>query len=212
MYDKEFLESVANGTCDFEKVSQAPRLDTMEFDLDNPFAKYYRLQTVLNVMEKYENEEISIEELTSWACTYLWVLNGGFKRLPEYQDVTDFLKYKISDWIDALSFWQGEEGWEDWEKLKEVFRTLDGLYQNSDGWTWVQYNDDEDEEREQEDDVIDNYVILAKNEAEKKLLLMDSDWGEEYPAFSLVTKQEGKKTEETCREDGYSVFYLGFEP
>lgn len=130
MFDKKLFKKICEAECSINELEDFVRdIDEKHFDLDCPFEKYYSLERIIAVIEKFQNSQISDKYLAYWMNAYNWIIMGGFK-VDDYNNhisLKKFLMWLICDWIDSLSFfdWGGEF---ELEKYKETFRTLNKVY------------------------------------------------------------------------------------
>ena len=112
MYDKELIESVCDLSCNYKELLVKHGNQTkIEYDCDNPFEKYYSLNTILGTIEKYRKRKITDKELSHWACIYDWIINGGFSDKVKFAPTKKtYVIYEISDWLDSLSFFNCYRG------------------------------------------------------------------------------------------------------
>lgn len=125
MFDKELFEKICNVTCSQDELVGF-NLSESEFDLNNPFEKYYDVKKILLAIEKYQCKKVNAIFLASWMNAYNWILMAGFKtkKKANYFTLKDFLVYEISDWLDALSFFDCSEAY-DLEWFKAAFIAFD---------------------------------------------------------------------------------------
>ena len=143
MFDKDIIEKINNLKCSSDELYEL-RVDTINYDLEDPFEKYYSCDKIIKVIEKYQNGEIDDKYLSHWANLYNWILNGGFKDYVQNQDkykdkrieeLNEILKFEISDWLDSLSFFDSNEEEEMNIKVyKESFKNLDYIYNTINDW------------------------------------------------------------------------------
>ena len=166
MYDKKLFEKICNVTCSFEELEPfVIDINKKEFDLDNPFEKYYDLQTILLAIHRYEKGEVSDRYLAYWMNAYNWIIMGGFKIETENNSITfkEWLEWEICDWLDSLSFFDETKEWFKLDKYKKAFTVLSKVYCNIKGWNSVF---SEEEGSYNEDDV----VVLAYNDKTKEFV------------------------------------------
>lgn len=149
MYDRALFERICDLTCTFTELNEfVIGIDKKEFDTDAPFEKYYRADRLTAAIEAYQNKQIDANFLAQWMNAYDWIIMGGFQ-IKESRKVTlrDFLIWTISDWIDALSFFDGDDEWYRLEKYIQAFQVLDAVLQQLNDCSAVfaqhGYNDDD---------------------------------------------------------------------
>lgn len=176
--DKEIISRI----CDVD-LSVLPNLnlERLKYDTCNPFSKYYSLDIINKVVQKFNADEMTLEELNTWFNAYNWILNGGFKDFANSLDdeVIDLIRSELSWIIDALGFASKEEVDEYYESIK----TLDDILNTSKEWI-IYYFEDEEEQ-----------FILLVNENKNKFVEICSDFfetGDETDKLIPLTKKEFK--------------------
>ncbi len=139
MFNQELFNKICTGTCTFEELENfVTKIDKKEFDLDNAFVKYYSLERILFVINKYNKKQISAKLLAYWANAYNWIIMSGFKVSSHNEGNTCSMKEilidEISDSLDSLSFFDDDEEWFNTNNYIEVFSTLDEIYKNIQEW------------------------------------------------------------------------------
>ena len=143
MVDKELFERIADASCSIGELADfCADLDEREFDRDDSFRKYYRLERILSAIEKCERGEIDIDYLMTWAIAYNWIVMATKWANIEGTGLTGFEDYlieEISQTLDSLSFFDGmvkkEEQAEQLESYKESFRLFDLFLSTVGEWT-----------------------------------------------------------------------------
>ncbi len=130
MVEKKLLEKICEAKCSIKELEDfVHNIDEKNFDLDNPFEKYYDLDRIIAVIEKYQNGLINAKYLANWMNAYNWIMMGGFKIDDDdnHINLKELLIWLICDWLDSLSFFDccGEY---ELEKYKESFRSLNRVY------------------------------------------------------------------------------------
>lgn len=149
MFDKILFSKICDAECSFDELSGfVKNIDKKEFDVDNPFDKYYCLERIISIIEKYQANIITEKYLACWMNAYNWIIMGGFNvdNGDEPISLKEFLIWQICDWLDSLSFFDcGAEY--NLEEYKESFETLDRLYRDCDRcdamFAPYGYNDDD---------------------------------------------------------------------
>ena len=108
MFNQDFFEKVYRVECTFVEL-EATKLGEMEYDYDKPFEKYYKLDSILLAIKKYQKHSITSRHLAYWANIYNWIINGGFKTEEKKtkSSLEQIILWEISDTLDALSFFDG---------------------------------------------------------------------------------------------------------
>lgn len=132
MFDEKLFKKICYAECSDKELENFTRdIDKKEFDLDCPFGKYYNLERIVTVIEKYQNNQISNKYLAHWMNAYSWIIMGGFRVDDDnnHIDLKEFIMWLICDWLDSLSFfdWGGEY---ELEKYKDTFTTLNLIYRD----------------------------------------------------------------------------------
>lgn len=143
MVDKELLERISDASCgEAELADYCANLDEREFDRDDSFRKYYRLDRILSVIEKYERGEIGVDYLMMWAIAYNWIVMATKWAKTDHSGLVGFEDYlitEVSDTLDSLSFLDSmfpeEVRAEQLEGYKETFRLFDLFLSTVGEWT-----------------------------------------------------------------------------
>lgn len=128
MYNKELFDKICNVSCPPDELKNfVTALSEKEFDLDNPFEKYYNVNRIISAIEKYQSKEIDAQFLTNWMCAYNWIIMGGFEttEADKYIPLKQILIWEISDWLDGLSFFDDSDDLYNLEGYKATFQVLD---------------------------------------------------------------------------------------
>lgn len=107
MVEKKLFEKICEAKCSIKELEDFVRnIDEKDFDLDNPFEKYYDLDRIIAVIEKYQNGLINAKYLANWMNAYNWIMMGGFKIDDDdnHINLKELLIWLICDWLDSLSF------------------------------------------------------------------------------------------------------------
>jgi len=169
MCDKELINKICDLSCSFSEINIAQ--DKINYDIEHPFKKYYKLDTIIAAINKYKNKEITDRFLAHWACLYNWIICGGFNdELIEEKgnSILELVKQLISDDLDALSFFYKED--EDMiEDYILGFKNLDEIYKTVNNWKgyyapseYADFNNDQ-------------YVLLV-DDINKKFMIVYSDF------------------------------------
>ena len=124
MFDEVFINAICNVEGDLA-INRS--VDKIKYDTYNPFLKYYKLETILKVVEKYREKEIDSSYLCYWFNAYNWIINGGFdpKANKDNNEVLDVVLNELSCYLDSLSFFDKDE--DDLDDYIEVFKFLDDI-------------------------------------------------------------------------------------
>lgn len=134
MYNKEMFEKICNVECSFEELeSFVVGIDKKEYDFDDAFEKYYRIESILKAIWRYHNNEVNELYLAYWADAYNWIINSSFNVQRHAVSLKDIVKRDISDWLDSLSFFNEGDVFLKTD-YKTAFKMLDYLYQTIDEW------------------------------------------------------------------------------
>ncbi len=166
MYNNELFEKICSVNCTIEELEPfLIKIDEKEFDLDNAFEKYYQVKNILKAIKRYDNNEVDAEYLACWANAYNWIINAGFKVRYDTVSVKDIVEWDISEWLDSLSFFDGDEISLSID-YKTKFKRLDYLYQTIDAWDCVFV-------REEIDDEAFDATMLFVNHKTKEFIVID---------------------------------------
>ncbi len=140
MFDKNMFEKICKLKCSIDELKSFNKsISRKEFDLDNPFEKYYALDTILNCIRLYQDKIVSAKFLEYWTNAYNWIIMGGFRGKASDETertvtIDSILIWQISDWLDSLSFFDGDESFLTLDDYKKAFRSLDSIYRNYSKW------------------------------------------------------------------------------
>lgn len=134
MFNQEFFEKVCKVECTLVELQEA-KLTEMEYDYDNPFERYYQLESILIALRKYKKHNITAQYLAYWANTYNWIINGGFKSKIKKKDflLHQIIQWEISDALDALSFFEDKKNY-NLKSFSYIFQTLDLILHSIEEW------------------------------------------------------------------------------
>lgn len=208
MYNKKLLEKICNVTCSCEELEVfKTKFDKKEFDLHNPFQKYYALDKILFAIKRYESKEISDKFLAYWMCMYNWLIMGYFEPVTKDNAVTfkKWLEWEICDWLDSLSFFDDSDDWYNLEDYKNSFAVLDKIYRNSNDWDRVFAHTDERGDND------NDIVVLAYHKKNKEFVKIYSelDYCRLDVKFQRIELDELEKQMEELKEKGYQQLDYG---
>ncbi len=136
MFSKQLFERICNLEVTYEELESFNKnIREQEFDLEQPFEKYYRVEQFINAIEKHLAGEITAEYLSAWANAYDWIIMGGFKLGECPYELKYLIRWTISDNLDALAFY--DENTAEFYQLNEWgewLRSFDEIYRNRDEW------------------------------------------------------------------------------
>ncbi len=187
MFNQDFFEKVCRVECTFAEL-EAENLEEMEYDYENPFEKYYKLENILLAIQKYQKHSITAQHLAYWANTYNWIINGGFKTEEKKtkSSLEQIILWEISDTLDALSFFDGKRYY-NLKWFSQAFSTLDLILHSLEKWqvhyTFSSYGNSyillTNEELfryvlfapsyEEEDEILQNFEKLEIEEMKQKI-------------------------------------------
>ena len=194
MYNKILFDKICNVECSFEELKQFNgKIDEQEYDLDNPFEKYYNVDRIVLAIEKYKRKDMEYRCLACWANAYNWIISGGCK-LKYEESLKALLIYEIRDWLDRLSFFEGSEDTFDIEEYKTTFKSLDRVYNDIEDCNAICHNYGYDED--------DYAILLIINDKSKYYTKMLSDFG--YNLDSQVEFDYLKKQSKKLKKKGYT--------
>jgi hypothetical protein len=166
MFNKELFKKICDVTCNYEELEAFEiKLSEQEFDLDNSFEKYYSLNSIMAVVDKYRRKEINSKYLSSWANAYNWIIMASNHNCVDNdQPLTfkEFLIWKISEWLDSLSFYDCVERATKLDSYINAFKKLDVVYGTIGDWDVVMAY------RNKDDD--DYAVMLAQNDKTQQFI------------------------------------------
>lgn len=208
MYNKEMFKKICNVTCSFAELeSFVIDMSKKEFDLDNPFEKYYDVQTILHAIHRYEKGEVTDRYLAYWMNAYDWIIMGGFKLEAKDNSITfkKWLEWEITDWLDSLSFFDETEELFELEDYKNAFAVLDRIYQNRGDWDRVFAHTDEWGDND------DDVLVLAYNSKSNEFVKLYAhlDYLQLDVKIPIVEFDEIEKKIEKLQEKGYRKLKYG---
>jgi len=208
MYNKDLYNKIINASCSFEELEFfVSDIDKKELDLDNAFEKYYDVNKILYVINRYENKEVGDKYLTYWMNAYNWIIMAGFKIESKNNEISfrDWVVWKISDWLDGLSFFDDSDDWVSLEDYKSSFKVIDGIYKNINEWDCVFAHTDE---RGGYDDAV---VFLVVNDKTKELVKIygNLDYLNAKVDFSRIEEDELEEKIEQLKKVGYQELRYG---
>ena len=170
MFDKVTFEKICNVTCTLDELKCfCSGIAKKEFDVENCFEKYYSLDAILKCIQLYKSKHVSAEYLAYWANAYDWIIMGGFQLQANDEEkrtisLAKIITWNVCDWLDSLSFFDGDEDFLSIEYYAKNFRVLDSVYKNDEKWK-VFYTFDTDicDCEEYENDINILLVNDAKN-------------------------------------------------
>lgn len=162
MYDKNMYEKILKVECTNEEIKNfSCNLSKIELDKENSFEKYYDLSKLLLAIEKYQKGLISDSYLAHWMNAYNWIITSSLdNEIDENGEISikEILIWELSDWIDALSFFEEDQKDEyNLDSFVDVFTTLSKLYEDCEKCRKIIAKNDLDS----------GFIILAINEKEK---------------------------------------------
>lgn len=208
MYDKELSDKIISVSCTFEELEAfVINIDKKEFDIDNAFEKYYDAERILYVIRRYENKEISDKYLAYWMDAYNWIIMAGFRTEQENKEIVfkNWLVWKISDWLDSLSFFDDSEDYITLGDYKNSFLIMDKIYKSIDEWKCVFAHTDEFGDNE------DDVVLLAVNNKTKEFVKIygNLDYLKEEVKIEKIEADELKKEVEQLKKQGFNELKYG---
>lgn len=211
MYDKDLIERVCNLTCTKEDVVR--NQNTIKYDTEYPFKKYYSVDTLVGAVKKYLSKEWDETMISYWACVYCWILNGGFcaEVKEDLNTFEDYFKEVLTMDMDGMAYfreYQIEEsimGVSGWTKF---YLDLDYVWQSRNDWRAVYSMVGECAKRNG-----DQYVVLI-NDKTKEYMIMYSDYfknGYEDEYFKYVSEEEFKNLIEELKTKDYTIISFAEE-
>ncbi len=220
MFDTAMFDKICSVKCSEGELKNFVRgLNRREFDMDNAFDKYYRVETVIKCIELYKSGEISDRIFAYWACAYNWIVMEGFKGKDNDENEKDVslktvIRWEISDWLDSLSFCDSYDKSEfllDIDDYAYALRMMDSLYKNADdlrafySYTYMKYDDGED--------FGDIYILLI-NDKSREFIIFENDFCDFRKCTLHATLCEEEILNQTMRDlgnAGYKEIKLGRE-
>ena len=201
MCDKKLIKKFCNLTCSKKEICRS--VNSIHYDEDHPFEKYYNANSIIGALNKYLSKEWNDEMLAHWCCVYDYILCGGFKRnlKEDFTSLEEFLVNEISWDLDGLSFFDEKDwldnGINDILEWIEQYKNLDHIWQTRNSWKAVYakvgpYADDNE----------DQYVVLINDELKEYMIINSNhlENGFEDEIFKYVTEEELGKLIEQMKE------------
>lgn len=182
MFNRHLFAKICDVSCSFNELEEfVIDIDKKEFDLQNPFEKYYSVDKIILAIEKYQANEIDAKFLAYWMNAYNWIIMGGFKieKKDESISLKEFLIWTISDWLDSLSFFNVDNDWYNLEDYKNAYKVFDLVLQdiNHCKAVFADYGDNEGDA-----------VVLIRNDNSKYYIKVygELDYNNEMISFEKV--------------------------
>ena len=151
--------------------------------------------------------------LAYWANAFNWIIMGGFK--TKYNDDTEksisletLLIWEISDWLDGLSFFDGDTEFLNLDDYKNTFTSLNSIYKNPDKWTiYYAFTNEEYDNGEP----VNSIVVLLINEKKNLYATIYSDGCDfkDYPLEKAHLVDDIEKEEKRLKENNYKRLQVG---
>ena len=205
MYNKVLFEKVCDVTCSKTELEDfCKNIDEKEFDLDDSFNKYYKVDTIIKTIELYEKGSIDDSYLAYWMNAYNWIIMASIWNKCDntwIKSFNDFVVWKISDWLDSLSFYEDEyRKYYDLEYMKNIFRTYDMIFKTKEEWKACVSSDCNPEEEDYD------AFFLAINDKEKsfiKVYCNFADLNEKAIVEEKISMEEMDGRVRELKENGY---------
>ena len=213
MFNKQLYERICSVTCTEDELAEFCK-DELECDTENPFDKYYSLESIEKCIAMYESKKVSDQFLAHWANLYNWIIMGGFKTDDTEKTVSlnMLARWEISDWLDSLSFYDAQyHESEEYSPLtfrnpteiyKNSFRVFDGVYHAPNEWDVFYAHADDYGGYSDGGDI----CLLLVNKKQRSYLKLYSDQYD-YRKYAM----EGECCEEFYEEHIRFLEKIGFE-
>ena len=207
MFDEQLFKKICDVSCDWGELQKfVTNIDKKEFDLDNAFKKYYKVEKIVCAIEKYQSKKINAKFLAYWSNAYDWIINSGFKIENNDKSISlkEILIFEISDWLDSLSFFDDSDDWYNLEEYKTAFRVLDSVLQDIDNCEAI-FAVDADEEDEDDDYYAHDVAVLIKNVNAKYFITVYTDciYPDDNVLFTKVPLTELENQATQLLKQGY---------
>ena len=207
MFDKELFKKICDVSCEFDELKKfTNKIDKKEFDLDNAFEKYYKVERIICAIEKYQAKKIDAEFLAYWSNAYNWIIMSGFKIENGDKSVSlkELLIFEISDWLDGLSFFDGDDDFYDLEEYKTTFKVLDSVLQDIDSCEAI-FALDPDEDDGDYDYYAHDVEVLIKNDNAQYFIKIHTDciYPDDNVLFTQVKPEELGNQATQLQKQGY---------
>lgn len=191
MCDKELIGKICNLTCNKKDVNL--KNEEIKYDLDHPFKKYYSVEIIMKAINKYLSKEWDDVFLARWACTYMYIICGGYKdEVVEELNPIEWLVKELIVWeLDGISFFDDES--KDYlDEWIQSFKSLDLIFKTSNKWNGL--NDDE-------------YVVFVNDEDKQYVIcsieFLDEEYDKKY--IKQVSREEQINIVKDLQKTGYTL-------
>lgn len=201
MYDVELLWQLINCRLSIEDIRAFFMPYKQEYDIDCSFDKYFKLSAIQHAIALYRANEISAEYLSCWASVYGWILLATLWSSKGDMTLKDILVYNIGEWLDSVSFFDGNEvSYESdyldnfYSDVKEYF----SIYSNIENWKAYYVLDDSYV------DACEEVVVLLFNDIEKLYIKMEGFANEKIRQTEFyINDVQFKNKEKELLSSGY---------
>ncbi len=206
MINKEYIKRICDLTCSKSDV-EIPLKD-IEYDLDNPFKKYYDVDIIISAIKKYVAKEWNAKMLSYWGTTYNAILTGGFNDEVN-NDLTSLEKFLVkylSMDLDVLLLIDHKQSKQDIQEqimdITQHFYIFDHILETIDEWQgfYAIIND-------YELFSLNQYEVLINN-VQKEFIIMSGDISidaTEYEALKNLSRQDFIDTIEEMKANKYDL-------
>ena len=209
MFDKKFMKRICDLSCSKRDVGRKRK--KIKFDEDNPFKKYYNIETIVGAIKKYLSNEWDVQMLSKWAFIYCCILLGGHidyeNTIDDANTIERFVINTIIFYFSGLYTFDAEA--EDMEadeidkcmlEAIQQYESYDNIWQNRNNLAAI-YSKSSGEE-------VDSIYIALVNHTSKEYLIttttsLNLKPGFEDEYFEFVTKEEHIKKIDQLINAGY---------
>lgn len=205
MFDKQLIDSICDLTC--EPAAINGRQDKIKYDTEFPFEKYYDVNAIVGAIEKYKAGQWSADTLAGWACSYCWILAGGFDKdvKENFNPFEQYLVWTLLDDLDGLSFL--DECLEDIKSIDswiDFYRIFDHIWQTRECWYGIYAPVGALDELNS-----DQYVLI-RNDCEKEYMIVFSNglpnnYKHQDPQLKYTTARKLLSNIDDLKAKGYTI-------
>lgn len=162
----------ANDVCSLNWDNLGEYVGEIEFECkeNDGFKKFFNSALVEKVVDQYRCAKISGTDLAHWAYMYLYLINDGFKDIePGSVKIEQVIQEEISDWLDSLTFFIGDEDFYDLDAYVNALKTLEKMLNNVSNYNCTVFL----ESKEKDEEI---YTFVIKSLQDKSYYVIKSDY------------------------------------
>lgn len=138
--DERILSKICNMDCSFETLEAFVIAVSNKIDKYNDFDKYYDVNKIITVIEKYQNGQIDEKYLAYWTNAYNWILQDSFVTEDDKMgfvyvktiSLKEFIWWILSEILDSISFYDEDiSEYYNFNDIKKEIKQLDKLIKDN---------------------------------------------------------------------------------